>query len=119
MQVPYYNVHKIMQGLLDQSQLLGNAQAMDVLLKMAKYFFKRISSLITKNGTAVWEAVLGTEAGGMNDVMYKLYALSRDPQHLRMAHLFDKVTKMDGLRESRAHIFVLSRSCKFLPSCSC
>ena len=34
--------------------------------------------------------VLNTETGGMNDVMYKLYAITRDPQHLWMAHIFDK-----------------------------
>ena len=30
MQVPYYNVHKIMAGLLDQHTLLGDAQALEV-----------------------------------------------------------------------------------------
>ena len=92
MQVPYYNVHKIMQGLLDQHQLLGNAEAFQILLTMATYFNNRITSLINRNGTAVWNQVLETETGGMNDVMYKLYAITRDPKHLRMAHLFDKQT---------------------------
>jgi len=57
MQVPYYNVHKIMQGLLDQNQLLGNTQAFQMLLKMATYFNNRITTLIKTNGTAVWEEV--------------------------------------------------------------
>ena len=39
MQVPYYNVHKIMQGLLDQHQLLGNSQAFEILLNMATYVY--------------------------------------------------------------------------------
>ena len=64
MQVPYYNIHKIMQGLLDQHLLLGNAQALDIVQKMARYFFKRITTLIATNGTAVWERVLNTETGG-------------------------------------------------------
>jgi DUF1680 family protein len=92
MQVPYYNIHKIMQGLLDQNQLLGNTQAFQILLKMATYFNNRITTLIKTSGIAVWEEVLNTETGGMNDVMYKLYAITRDPEHLRMAHLFDKQT---------------------------
>ena len=92
MQVPYYNVHKIMQGLLDQHQLLGNEEAFEILIRMATYFNGRITSLIRRNGTAVWEQVLNTETGGMNDVMYKLYAITHDPEHLRMAHLFDKQT---------------------------
>ena len=90
MQVPYYNVHKIMAGLLDQHALLGSAPALRILLGMAAYFNRRIAALIATNGTATWEQVLQTEAGGMNDVMYKLFRLTRDPAHLRMAHLFDK-----------------------------
>jgi DUF1680 family protein len=90
MQVPYYNVHKIMAGLLDQHQLLHNSLAFEVLLKMASYFRKRITTLIQTNGTAVWEQVLETETGGMNDVMYKVYAITHDTRHLEMAHLFDK-----------------------------
>ena len=57
---------------------------------MAAYFYRRIRHVIETNGTAVWEQVLGTEAGGMNDVMYKLYQLTGDTDHLTMAHLFDK-----------------------------
>ena len=53
-----------MQGLLDQHLLLGNAQALDIVEKMARYFFKRITTLIATNGTTVWERVLNTETGG-------------------------------------------------------
>eukprot|EP00966_Prymnesium_polylepis_P334633 7390009-Prymnesium_polylepis.1 len=59
---------------------------------MAAYFYRRIKHVIAVNGTAVWEQVLGTEAGGMNDVMYKLYGLTGNVDHLTMAHLFDKPT---------------------------
>ena len=70
-QVPYYNLHKILQGLLDMHELLGNAEAMQILLNMVDYFYKRIMAIVTNNGTATWNAVLGTEAGGMNDIMYQ------------------------------------------------
>ena len=52
-------------------ELLGNAQAMQILLNMVDYFYKRIMAIVTNNGTATWNAVLGTEAGGMNDIMYQ------------------------------------------------
>jgi DUF1680 family protein len=87
MQVPYYNVHKIMAGLLDQHVLLGSAPALWILLGMATYFNRCIAALIATNGTATWEQVLQTEAGGE---MYKLFRLTRDPAHLSMAYLFDK-----------------------------
>ena len=93
--MPYYNVHKILQGLLDQHLLLGNQQAFDIVLKMASYFYRRISHLIATNGTAVWDQVLNTETGGMNDVMYQVYRLTNDSDHLTMAHLFDKQARAD------------------------
>ena len=34
---PFYTIHKIMAGLLDMNQLAGNAQALDVLEKMAQW----------------------------------------------------------------------------------
>ena len=64
----------------------ANDQALEVLKKMAAYFYRRITHVIAANGTQVWEQVLGTEAGGMNDVMYKLFRITRDPDHLTMAH---------------------------------
>jgi DUF1680 family protein len=97
MQVPYYNVHKIMQGLLDQHVILGNEKAFPMVVGMADYFYKRIDTLITQNGTDVWERVLDTETGGMNDVMYQLYSLTNRSTHLRMAHLFDKAAWFDGM----------------------
>ena len=89
MQVPYYNIHKIMQGLLDQHLLLGNAQAFDIVLKMASYFYRRITHLIATNGTDTWDRVLNTETGGMNDVMYQIYQLTNNSDHLKMATLLD------------------------------
>src|SRR6185436_5026697 len=34
---PFYTIHKIMAGLLDMHTLAGNAQALDVLLKLATW----------------------------------------------------------------------------------
>jgi DUF1680 family protein len=90
MQVPYYNVHKTMQGLVDQHMLLGNEQALHIVKQMAAYFYRRISNVLAVNGTQVWASILDTESGGMNDVMYQLYRLTGEADHLAMAHLFDK-----------------------------
>ena len=50
--MPYYNVHKVMQGMLDQYLVLNNTQGLAVVTKMATYFYKRITHLIATNGTA-------------------------------------------------------------------
>lgn len=47
---PYYTLHKIMAGLFDLNQHLGNTQAMAVLKKMATFISKRIEALVRAKG---------------------------------------------------------------------
>ncbi|XP_062233916.1 uncharacterized protein LOC133931121 [Phragmites australis] len=87
---PYYTIHKIMQGLLDQYTLAGNKKGLDMVVWMTDYFSNRVKNLI-QNYTIQrhWEA-MNEETGGFNDVMYQLYTITKDQKHLTMAHLFDK-----------------------------
>ncbi|MCC6487339.1 MAG: glycoside hydrolase family 127 protein, partial [Candidatus Hydrogenedentes bacterium] len=83
---PYYVIHKIMAGLYDVHALCGNAQALDVLERMASYFGKRVDALPTH----VWDRALRNEFGGMSEVLHNLYAITHKPEHLRLAHAFDQ-----------------------------
>ncbi|KAL6603831.1 hypothetical protein ACP70R_044192 [Stipagrostis hirtigluma subsp. patula] len=87
---PYYTIHKIMQGLLDQYTLAGNQKGLDMVVWMTNYFSNRVKNMI-QNYTIQrhWEA-MNEETGGFNDVMYQLYTITKDQKHLTMAHLFDK-----------------------------
>lgn len=82
---PYYTLHKIMAGLLDQYQLSGNRQALTVLLEMAAWVDARTAPLSHER----MQTVLKVEFGGMNDVLDRLYLLTGDPAHLRTARRFD------------------------------
>jgi DUF1680 family protein len=90
---PYYTVHKIMAGLLDVNQLAGNAQALLVVSKMADWVKFRVDRL---TGTQQ-QAALGTEFGGMNEVLANIYAATGDPEYLRVAHAFDHKAIFDPL----------------------
>jgi uncharacterized protein len=94
---PWYTLHKIMAGLLDMHTLAGNAQALDVLERMAGW-------------TAKWAARVNDEQmariqlvefGGMNDVLYNLYAVTGRKQYLELAHRFDHKAIFDPLAEGR------------------
>jgi DUF1680 family protein len=90
---PYYTLHKIMAGLLDVHRLCGNAQALDVLVRMAGWVRLRLDRLTD----AQRQAMLETEFGGMNDVLADLYSVTGDPEHLRLARMFDHRAVFDPL----------------------
>ncbi|KAF7824137.1 DUF1680 domain protein [Senna tora] len=87
---PYYTIHKIMAGLLDQHSIAGDPNALKMVTWMAEYFYNRVQNVITKYTIARHYQSLNEETGGMNDVLYKLYSVTGDPRHLLLAHLFDK-----------------------------
>ncbi|XP_077210370.1 uncharacterized protein LOC143845851 [Tasmannia lanceolata] len=87
---PYYTIHKIMAGLLDQYLLAGNTKALKMVVWMVNYFSNRVQNVISKYSIERhWES-LNEESGGMNDVLYKLYSITGNQKHLILAHLFDK-----------------------------
>ncbi|KAL3647605.1 hypothetical protein CASFOL_008573 [Castilleja foliolosa] len=113
---PYYTIHKILAGLLDQYTLAGNEQALKMTIWMVDYFYNRVQNVITKYTIERHWASLNEEAGGMNDLLYRLYTVTGDQKHLLLGHLFDKpcflgllAVKADGLSEfhSNTHIPVV------------
>ncbi|GJT92691.1 alpha-L-arabinofuranosidase B, arabinose-binding domain-containing protein [Tanacetum coccineum] len=87
---PYYTIHKMMAGLVDQYVFAGNDQALKMVTQMAAYFYKRVQNVIEKYTIERHWKSLNEETGGMNDVMYRLYTITGDANHLLLAHLFDK-----------------------------
>jgi hypothetical protein len=82
---PWYTLHKIMAGLLDANQQCGNAQALDVLTKMADWVKFRVDHLTPEQ----MQKSLDTEHGGMNEVLANLYAVTGDTNYLRVAEAFN------------------------------
>nr|KYP71149.1 hypothetical protein KK1_010393 [Cajanus cajan] len=87
---PYYTIHKILAGLLDQHTFAGNPQALKMATWMVDYFYNRVLNVITKYTVNRHYQSLNEETGGMNDVLYRLYSITGDSKHLLLAHLFDK-----------------------------
>jgi uncharacterized protein len=89
---PYYTYHKIMQGLLDVYLHTGNQKAYSMLGDMASYVNMRMTRLnpsVIRKMFDTTEANPANEAGAMNDVLYRLYLVSKNPMHLALANLFD------------------------------
>lgn len=87
---PYYTIHKILAGLLDQYTFAGNSQALKMVTWMVEYFYNRVQNVIMKYTVEKHYRALNEETGGMNDVLYRLYSITGNTKHLLLAHLFDK-----------------------------
>ena len=90
---PYYTLHKIMAGLLDVYRVTGDPAALEASKGMAAWVGLRAKGL----DDAQWQAMLETEFGGMEDVLTELYVTTGDPEHLRLARLFDHRAVFDPL----------------------
>ena len=82
---PWYTLHKIYAGLLDAHEHCGNKQALETMVKAADWIKFRVDRLSRE----AMQASLATEFGGMNEVLANLYAVTRNPDHLRLAQAFD------------------------------
>ncbi|CAF1883811.1 unnamed protein product [Brassica napus] len=87
---PYYTIHKILAGLVDQYKLAGNSQALKMATWMADYFYIRVRNVIKMYSVERHWQSLNEETGGMNDVLYQIYSITGDSKYLLLAHLFDK-----------------------------
>jgi DUF1680 family protein len=90
---PYYTYNKIMQGLLDAHTRTGNKLALQMVLGMADYVERRMAKLDEERIEKMLfsaEANPSNEAGAMNEVLYRLYQVSKDAKHLALAKIFDR-----------------------------
>src|SRR5439155_21414888 len=99
---PWYTIHKIMAGLLDMWTYARNQQAMDVLLGMANWTRKWADSVSDQQMTQVMKV----EFGGMNEVLYNLYAATGERTHAELAHRFDHESFFDPLAGGRDELKV-------------
>lgn len=65
-----------MAGLLDQYTFADNEQAFKMLNWMVDYHFNRVQNVILKYSIQRHWSSLNEETGGMNDVLYRLHAIT-------------------------------------------
>jgi len=94
---PFYTIHKIMAGNLDMYVHCGNEQALDITEKMARWADGYTQPLSYDH----MQRVLGTEFGGMGEVLCNLYAVTGKEEYLEVAQRFDKKVFLDPLAAHR------------------
>jgi hypothetical protein len=82
---PYYTLHKVYAGLLDMYVYCGNQQALEVCKKFGDWVIARNAKLSDEQ----MQKMLGTEHGGMNEVLANLYGLTGEEKYLKIAQRFN------------------------------
>ncbi|MDO4563722.1 MAG: glycoside hydrolase family 127 protein [Clostridia bacterium] len=82
--VPWYNVHKTYQGLIDAYTYAQNKDALRVVIKFAQWAYDGTKSL----SDSQMQTMLGVEHGGMNDAFAQLYDITGDESYLYLAKRF-------------------------------
>ncbi len=84
--VPWYALHKVLNGLLDLWIIARIEDAKEVTTALANWVSKRVLSWNEETR----KKVLSVEYGGMNDTLYQLYIHTGKEEYLKAAVVFDE-----------------------------
>ena len=91
---PFYTLHKIVQGMIDQYQMTGNEKALEIAKGMGNWAYNKLKPLSEETR----KKMIRNEFGGFNEAMYELYALTKDEKYLWVARYFYHNEKIDPLK---------------------
>ena len=91
---PFYTLHKILQGLIDQYTMCGNETALEVAKGMGNWAYNKLSPLSEETR----QKMIRNEFGGFNEAMYNLYAVTKNDRYLWIARFFYHNDKIDPLK---------------------
>ena len=92
---PFYTIHKILQGLIDQYTMCGNETALEVAKEMGNWAYNKLKPLSEETRLKM----IRNEFGGFNDAMYQLYSITKDEKYLWVARFFYHNDKVDPLKQ--------------------
>ena len=98
---PFYTIHKIFAGMLDQYRLAGNQQALQVAKGMGDWVDAWTASKTLEH----MQQILEDEYGGMAESLYNLAAITNEPKYAIAGDRFTKkwFFNMLGMREDLLH----------------
>ncbi|MGN0972752.1 MAG: glycoside hydrolase family 127 protein [Aristaeellaceae bacterium] len=98
--VPWYNLHKLLSGLISVYACTGYPAALTVAQALGDWVWARVSGWSAETNATV----LATEYGGMNDCLYSLCALTGNPRYAEAAHRFDEVPLFELVLSGRPNV---------------
>lgn len=94
---PWYTLHKILSGLIDQYLYCNNPQALDVAQNMGLWAYKKLQPVTQEQRVLM----LRNEFGGINESFYNLYAITGKKEYQWLATFFYHNEMLDPLKEGK------------------
>ncbi|HMR84048.1 MAG TPA: glycoside hydrolase family 127 protein [Niabella sp.] len=94
---PWYTLHKIYAGLIDQYLYCDNGLALDIMKKAASWAYHKLKPLTEEQR----RLMLRNEFGGVNEAFYNLYTITGNPEHKWLAKYFYHAEVIDPLAEQK------------------
>ena len=94
---PWYTLHKLFSGLIDQYLYADNRQALEVAVRMGDWAYGKLRPL----DEATRRRMIRNEFGGINESFYNLYAITGDERYEWLARYFYHNDVIDPLKEQR------------------
>lgn len=92
---PWYTLHKLFSGLMDQYLYADNARALEVVKKMGGWAYRKLKPQTEE----VRRKMIRNEFGGINESFYNLYALTGNEDYRWLAEYFYHNDVIDPLKE--------------------
>lgn len=106
---PWYTLHKLFSGFIDQYLYAGNELALEVVKRMGDWAYHKLNSLNEETR----KKMIRNEFGGINESFYNLYAITGDDRYQWLAQFFyhndviDPLKKMnDDLETKHTNTFI-------------
>ncbi len=107
---PWYTLHKILAGLIDQYIYANNETALEIAVKMGNWAYGKVSALDSDS----LQRMIKNEYGGINEAFYNLYSITKDKRFFHLAELFYKADNIDPLKNSQDRLGTLHAN-TFIP----
>ncbi|MGX5691107.1 beta-L-arabinofuranosidase domain-containing protein [Arcticibacter tournemirensis] len=98
--VPWYNVHKMYAGLRDAWLYTGSEDAKKIFLSFCDWAVNITAALSDQK----MEEMLGSEQGGMNEVLADAYQMTGDKKYLAAAKRFSHKMLLDAMAASNDNL---------------
>lgn len=98
---PWYTLHKLYSGLIDQYLYCDNKEALEIVTKTAKWAFDKLSPLSEEQR----KLMIKNEFGGVNESFYNLYSITGNAELLKLAEFFYHNEVLDPLLSNENDLY--------------